>query len=175
LARPCIFLDRDGVINFSPPRGEYVRSWDEFRLIPQIVDWIRLFRHLGYLVIVVTNQRGVSSGLFTEDTLQDIHNRMVEVLASQGACIDDVFYCPHALNTCDCRKPSPGMIRRAVEKWDIDVKRSAMIGDSPSDEELAVNCGLMFVPVVEGRVLLRLPGQAGDGQQQQPVSGLPTT
>lgn len=152
MGKPCIFLDRDGVINVSPPKGDYIRNADEFRLIPEVVDWIRIFNALDYRVIVVTNQRGIALGLMTEDDLAAIHEKMRNELAARGARIDDVFYCPHGEGECDCRKPRPGMILEAVRKWDIDLDRSAMIGDSKRDEELARACGLRFIAVQDGKV-----------------------
>ena len=110
MKRPCVFLDRDGVINFSPPEGEYVRSWEEFRFIPTITDWIRLVNALGYLVVVVTNQRGVSRGLVSLHELENIHARMIKELASRGARVDGVIFCPHEVGSCQCRKPQPGMV-----------------------------------------------------------------
>src|SRR5439155_2961276 len=81
VSRPCLFLDRDGVINVKPPEGEYVRRWEEFQLIPAAVDWIRLFNAAGFLVVVVTNQRGVALGLMTLADVADIHARMTAELA----------------------------------------------------------------------------------------------
>lgn len=154
MPRPCIFFDRDGVINEAPPPGDYLRSWSEFRLIESVVDWIRLFNTLGYLVVVVTNQRGIARGLMTVEAVEDIHRRMMETLAGRGARIDDVFYCPHERDAgCDCRKPLPGMVRRAAAKWDIDMERSAMIGDSKKDEELARACGMTFIAVAGGAIV----------------------
>jgi histidinol-phosphate phosphatase family protein len=151
--RRCAFLDRDGVINVKPTEGEYVRSWSEFRLIPETVDWIRLFNALDLLVIVVTNQRGVARGLMPQRELDAIHSKMVDELAQRGARVDDVFCCPHEKDACDCRKPKPGLVLAAQEKWRIDLARSIMIGDSQSDEELAARCGMRFVGVAEGRLL----------------------
>ncbi|HLN02364.1 MAG TPA: HAD family hydrolase [Bryobacteraceae bacterium] len=151
--RRSAFLDRDGVINVSPAPGDYIRSWEEFRLIPEAVEWIRLFNALDLLVIVLTNQRGVSRGLIPPSELQRIHRNMVTELARLGARIDDVFCCPHADNTCDCRKPRPGLVWQAASKWNIDVARSILLGDSANDRQLAENCGMHFVEVWEGHVL----------------------
>jgi D-glycero-D-manno-heptose 1,7-bisphosphate phosphatase len=151
--RRCVFLDRDGVINYNPPIGEYVRTWEEFRLIPNIVDWIRLFNSLDLLVIVVTNQRGVALGLVATEELARIHENMRDQLLRFGARIDDVFSCPHDKDVCDCRKPRPGLVLEAARKWDIDLARSLMIGDSPSDQELARRCGMQFVAVSDGRIV----------------------
>ena len=151
--RQCVFLDRDGVINVKPTPGEYIRTWEEFRLIPEVVDWIRLFNALGLLVIVVTNQRGVARGIMKQSDLDRIHERMRAELARAGARIDDVFSCVHEEGACDCRKPKPGMVLEAAKRWDIDVGQSLMIGDSALDRKLAEICGMRFVAVDKGKVL----------------------
>jgi len=147
-----VFLDRDGVINEKPEPDEYIRSIGEFRLLPNIADWIRLFNALEFLVIVVTNQRGVARGLMTEAALASIHSHMLGELAAKGARIDDVFYCPHEENSCHCRKPKPGLVHAARDKWDIDLAHSLLLGDSDCDQQLAAACGIRFVRVVDGRL-----------------------
>jgi len=145
LSRGCLFLDRDGVINEKAPPHDYIRSWSQFRFLPNIADWIRIFNALDYLVIVVTNQRGVARGVMSREAVDVIHANMVRELARAGARIDDVFVCPHETDTCDCRKPKPGLVVQAKAKWDIDLERSLMIGDSDDDEDLAQACGLRFL------------------------------
>lgn len=156
-SRRCLFLDRDGVINAAPPPGKYIWRWEEFRLLPEVVSWIRLFKAAGYLIIVLTNQRGVSLGLYDETHVQALHDKMRAELAAQGALIDDVFYCPHAEGACDCRKPLPGLVRQAQQKWDIDLAASLLIGDSERDRLLAERCGLAFALVRDGRVVATIP------------------
>ena len=151
--RRCVFLDRDGVINVKAKPGEYIRGWDEFHLIPTVVDWIRLFNALGMLVIVVTNQRGVARGLMSMAELDQIHMRMRAALADRGAHIDDVFCCIHDEGACECRKPRPGMIQEAARKWEIDTQASIVIGDSDVDRELAQRCEMPFVLVSDGRLI----------------------
>jgi D-glycero-D-manno-heptose 1,7-bisphosphate phosphatase len=151
--RRCLFLDRDGVINAAPPAGEYIETWVQFRLLPEVVSWIRLFKTAGYLAIVITNQRGVALGRHSEAALQELHERMRAELASQGAVLDDIFYCPHAENSCDCRKPLPGMILAAQKKWDIDLVASLFIGDGERDRLIAERCGIPFVLVRNGKVI----------------------
>jgi D-glycero-D-manno-heptose 1,7-bisphosphate phosphatase len=131
-----LFIDRDGVINEKIPDG-YVTSWKEFRFLPGAEEAIRDLRHLFDLLLVVTNQQGIGKGLYQEDTLHQIHQKMLEVLASEGAYIDDIFHCPHlASSDCDCRKPRTGMAQQAKLKYPgIDFKNSWMIGDSASDIE----------------------------------------
>jgi D-glycero-D-manno-heptose 1,7-bisphosphate phosphatase len=152
MARPCVFLDRDGVINEKAPEGDYVKSWSEFRFLPNIADWIKLFNALDRLVIVITNQRGIARGRMSEKDLAEIHGRMCSALAREGARIDDIFYCPHEEGTCSCRKPRPGLVQRAAEKWDIDISQSLLIGDSDGDMKLAERCGLRFLRAAGGRL-----------------------
>ena len=83
--RRCLFLDRDGVINAKPPAGQYILRWEDFRLIPEAVSWIRLFKAAGFLAIVITNQRCVALGLLSGEDLQALHDRMCAELAAQGA------------------------------------------------------------------------------------------
>jgi len=150
--RRCVFLDRDGVINRKPPEGEYIRTWMEFHFLPGITDWIRLFNALGLLVLVVTNQRGVARGLVRSEDLEEIHRNMTEELSRHGARIDEVFCCPHEEGSCECRKPKPGLVLAAQQKWNIDLVGSVLLGDSDSDSRMAEACGLTFVRVHEGRV-----------------------
>lgn len=152
MSRRCVFLDRDGVINENAAPGEYIRHWGEFRLLPNVAEWIRIFNVLGYLVIVVTNQRGVAKGVMRIEDVEDIHTRMIAELARRGARIDDVFYCPHEEDTCECRKPRPGMILQAQRKWDIDLGESLMIGDSERDSALAATCGMRFLRAQNGHL-----------------------
>jgi histidinol-phosphate phosphatase family protein len=153
MSRRAVFLDRDGVVNMKPPPGDYVRQWSDFRLVPTIAGWIRLFNVLDFPVIVVTNQRGIARGLMSREDVEKIHTNMVAELAALGARIDDIFYCPHDNGECECRKPKTGMVEQAQAKWDIDLAGSLMIGDSDKDAELAANCGMKFLRVDEGRFM----------------------
>jgi D-glycero-D-manno-heptose 1,7-bisphosphate phosphatase len=151
MSRRAVFLDRDGVVNRKPPAGDYIRRWSEFRLVPTIAEWIRLFNVLDFPVIVVTNQRGIARGLMRREDVEEIHRNMVAELAALGARIDDIFYCPHDRDECECRKPKTGMVEQARAKWDLDLAGSLMIGDSDKDAELAARCGMKFLRVDEGR------------------------
>ncbi|MBZ5602586.1 MAG: HAD family hydrolase [Acidobacteriia bacterium] len=153
MSRRCVFLDRDGVINEKAAPHEYIRQWSEFRFLPNVSDWIRIFNALDYLVIVITNQRGIARGKMTRQAVDEIHRRMIEELDEHGARVDDVFLCPHEEGTCDCRKPKPGMLLQAQAKWDIDFSASLLIGDSDEDEAVASACGVRFLRVRDGRII----------------------
>ena len=161
--RRCLFLDRDGVVNIAPEPGVYIRHWSEFHFQPGIADWIRLFKAAGFLVIVVTNQRGVARGLVRPEDLEEIHHRMAEELDRRGAAIDDILCCPHEEGECDCRKPRPGLVAEAERRWSIDLRSSLIIGDSERDRELAANCGMTFVLARAGHVVDVIePNEAAD-------------
>jgi D-glycero-D-manno-heptose 1,7-bisphosphate phosphatase len=151
--RRCVFLDRDGVINENAAPHEYIRHWNEFRFLPNIADWIRIFNALDFLVIVITNQRGIARAMMTRESVDEIHRNMTRELAAQGAHIDDLFMCPHEEGLCDCRKPKPGMVIEAQAKWNIDLAESLFIGDSHDDEALASACGVKFLRVRNGRLV----------------------
>ncbi len=153
MPRACVFLDRDGVINEKPAPHDYVRTWSDFKFLPNISDWIRLFNALGYLVVVISNQRGVARGLMSAGDVEGIHHNMVAELARRGAIIDDIFYCPHQDGECNCRKPLPGLVIQAQEKWGLDLSKSLLIGDSDADEQLAAACGIRFLRAEGGQLV----------------------
>ena len=146
--RPAVFLDRDGVINRRLP-GDYVRSWDQFRFLPGARAGLRLLREAGYLLVVITNQRGIGRGLMSEADLAEVHRRLQVELVRVGAGVDAIFHCPHDLSAnCGCRKPKPGMLSRALERFPIDTARSWVVGDSLSDLEAGWAAGIRGILVV---------------------------
>ena len=144
--KKSIFLDRDGVIN-KKLEGDYVKTLEEFEILPGVKEALKEFKNLGYLIIVVTNQQGIGKGLMTEEDLKKIHEYMVKELEY----IDDIFYCPHLEGTCDCRKPRPGMLLKAQEKWNIDFSKSWMIGDSDSDILCGKSVGCKTIKIGEDK------------------------
>ncbi len=151
----AIFMDRDGTISHEVG---YINHVSRMRPYSFSAEAIHLINRSDWLAIVVTNQAGVARGYFTEDLVKQVHGRMEEILASGGAKLDDIFYCPHHPTAgkppyrldCDCRKPKPGMLLKAVEKHNIDLSRSVMVGDKISDVEMAKANGLTGVLVLTG-------------------------
>ena len=125
--RGAVYLDRDGTIN------EEVNSLDNpdrLRLIPGAAEAIRLLNEAGILAVVVSNQAGIGRGYFSAATVEAIHERLAELLATQGARLDGVYYCPHHPSEgCECRKPKAGMLMRAAREHNIDTQRAFMVGD----------------------------------------------
>jgi len=158
LSRPrAVFLDRDGVINRRLP-GAYVRTFDEFQFLWGARAGLRLLREAGYLLIVFTNQRGIGRGLMSEADLDEVHRRMRAALALAGAPLDAILHCPHDLAAdCDCRKPRPGMLVRAIGRYGVDAARSWVVGDSLSDLEAGRSLGIPGI-LVAGRGAAVPPG-----------------
>lgn len=141
----ALFLDRDGVVCEALPRGEYLTSLEEFILLPGITELLTASHEKGFLNVVVTNQPQIAKGLISEAELENIHTEMQEQLPK---LIDKVYYCPHVgADLCDCRKPLPGMLDRAIEELDIEMHGSYMIGDSDKDVGAgkAAGCKTIFV------------------------------
>jgi D,D-heptose 1,7-bisphosphate phosphatase len=146
--RPAVFLDRDGVICYDV---HYMRSPDQFILMPGVAEGIRRLNGAGFLVVVATNQSGIRRGYFTERDLERIHARMVEELGRRGARLDAIYYCPCLPDEdCECRKPRPGMLLRAARELGIDLGRSYMVGDKDLDVEAGRAAGCTTVLIGEG-------------------------
>jgi len=134
----AVFLDRDGVINVD---HGYVSRSEEFCFAPGAVEGMRLFQNAGYRLIVITNQSGIARGFYTEQDYELLTTHIHTELAHAGVSLSAVYHCPHLPDAavdayrrdCDCRKPGPGMIRRAVRDLGIDLSQSILVGDKDSD------------------------------------------
>lgn len=142
------FLDRDGTINESPPRGEYVTSPDEVRLLDGAAEAIRALNEHPAKVVVVTNQRGIALGKMSEADLELVNERLVDLLAREGAHLDAILHCPHHEGVCDCRKPGTGMFERAAREVEgVGLAGAAMVGDTARDVEAGNRLGLTTVRI----------------------------
>jgi D-glycero-D-manno-heptose 1,7-bisphosphate phosphatase len=140
LLKKVVFLDRDGTINRDS--SDYIKGREEFEFLPGSLDAIRNLTVNGFVNIVITNQSAVPRQLVSLDELGAIHNMMARTVALNGGEIKDVFFCPHMpQDECDCRKPEPGMILQAREKYAIDLTTAVMVGDSAKDIECARRAG----------------------------------
>ena len=155
MKRPAVFIDRDGTI--SEEVG-YVNHPSRYKVFPYSAEAVRLLNDAGWLAVLVTNQAGVARGYFTEDVIGAVHGSLEQELARGGARLDGVYYCAHHPSVgeppyrldCDCRKPKPGLVRRAAADLDADLASSWMVGDRYSDVEMARNAGLRAAFVLSG-------------------------
>ncbi|HEY6422187.1 MAG TPA: HAD-IIIA family hydrolase [Pseudonocardiaceae bacterium] len=128
-----VFLDRDGTINVPAAQGDYIRTPDRLVLLPGAAAAIRQFNRAGLRVVLVTNQRWMSAPDADPASFGATQDRLRELLAAEGAWLDAAYHCPHALRSCRCRKPAPGMLWRAAEDLGLDLTRSVIVGDAVSD------------------------------------------
>lgn len=155
MTRPAVFMDRDGTI--SEEVG-YVNHLSRYRLLPDALEAVRLLNHAGFLAVVTTNQSGVARGYFSEALVGQVHDRLLAWAREAGARLDAIYYCPHHPHEgeppfradCDCRKPRPGMIRRAAREHDIDLSRSYVVGDTRADIEAGAAAGVPGILVLTG-------------------------
>jgi D-glycero-D-manno-heptose 1,7-bisphosphate phosphatase len=140
------------VLNRKPPAGKYVTRWAEFELLPGVQQALARINRSGRKAIVVTNQRGVALGLYSQEHLVDIHERMRQSLAAHGAQLDAIYVCPHDEGQCSCRKPMTGLFEQAFRDFPAaSAGNSVMIGDSLRDIEAGRRAGMRTV-LVDDRV-----------------------
>ncbi|MEA3448669.1 MAG: HAD family hydrolase [Bacteroidota bacterium] len=143
----AVFLDRDGVVNREI--GDYVRRLEDFRLNNGVLKSIKLLKSEGYKVIIVSNQGGISKGLYTKDQIDCMHDLLIEQVRRFGADIDEIYVCPHhsSIEKCLCRKPSGLMLEKAIARFDIDKSRAVFIGDAERDVEAANRAGVRGIKI----------------------------
>lgn len=156
-----VILDRDGVINHDSEA--FIKSPDEWVPIPGSLEAIARLNQAGYRVVVATNQSGVARGLIPMPTLNAIHQKMHHAAQQAGADIDAIFFCPHMdADSCDCRKPKPGMLHAIAQRFEVSLKGVPAIGDSLRDLQAA------FVVGCDPYLVL-----TGKGKKTQAKGGLP--
>lgn len=153
--RPALFLDRDGVINVD--HGHVYRK-EDFDFIPGIFDLVSRANAAGWLVVIVTNQAGIAKNYYSEADFRLLMKWVCQQFAQRGAHIDGVYHCPHhpefgpeETRNCNCRKPKAGMLLEAAAQFNLDLSRSILIGDKPSDLEAAYAASLKQAFLFEER------------------------
>ena len=144
----AIFLDRDGVIN-SDIGHYYIYRVEDFIINKGIISSLKRFQESGYKLFIISNQGGVAKGIYSCDDVDKVHAYLETKLKEKHVFLQEIYYCPHhdSVATCKCRKPSPYMINEAVEKYDIDIHKSYMIGDSKRDIEAANAAGVKGIKI----------------------------
>lgn len=148
--RRAAFLDRDGTINVEV---NYLHRAEDLQLITGVPEAIARLNRAGWFVVVVTNQAGIARGYYTIEQMHALHDHIAAVLAQHGAHVDAWMFCPHHpefSGVCDCRKPAPGMLLDAAHRFEIDLARSWLIGDSAGDLGAGAEAGCRTVLVRTG-------------------------
>lgn len=142
----CFFFDRDGIINLKL-ENDYVKTIEEFVFIDDIFQILKQIKDEGYMIIIVTNQQGVGKGLMSENELNKIHNYMQnEIIKRVGFGFDAIYYCTDLAEINSYRrKPNPGMLVEAIDKFNINAEKSYIIGDSESDIIAGKKVGLKTI------------------------------
>jgi D-glycero-D-manno-heptose 1,7-bisphosphate phosphatase len=152
---PAVFIDRDGTLT---EEVGYVNHPKRLRLLPRSAEGICLLNKAGVKAVLVTNQSGIARGYFTEEILHAVHAELLSQLKADGASLDGIYVCMHHptegewpyRQACECRKPSPGLLRRAASELDLDLGRSCAIGDKISDVMAGHRAGARGVLVLTG-------------------------
>lgn len=151
----AVFLDRDGTLIRDVG---YLTRIDQVEILPYVPEALKLLAEHGLRTVIVTNQSAVARGMLSEQDLRHIHQALLERLEARGGKIDALYYCPHHPTEglgcyriiCDCRKPNPGMVRRAAEELQLDLGASYVVGDQGIDMELAARAGARGVRLNDG-------------------------
>ncbi|OFX54868.1 MAG: hypothetical protein A2046_07100 [Bacteroidetes bacterium GWA2_30_7] len=152
----ALFLDRDGVVNFE--RSEYTFRLEDFTINNGIIELLLNFQKDGFLIIIISNQGGISKGIYKKEDVEKLHNKFIKECKSNNINITDFFYCPHfpEIENCLCRKPKSLMLEKAIAKYNINITESLMIGDSERDMECAENVGIKGILIKSNKINLKI-------------------
>ena len=147
MTRKAIFLDRDGTLIVD---HGYICDPEQVELLPNIIPALKTIQSAGYLLIIISNQSGVGRGFFSIEDVEEVNQRLDELLKQNGIKIKGFFYCPHAPEEyCSCRKPKPGLVINAMKEHRIEPSLSYLVGDKWTDVEAALNAGVMPVWITD--------------------------
>ncbi|HEY3378392.1 MAG TPA: HAD family hydrolase [Armatimonadota bacterium] len=156
----AIFLDRDGTLILDVG---YPRDPRQVQLLPGVLDGLTALRDAGFLLVMISNQSGVGRGLISEHEMAQVHARVTKLFAGHGITFAGAYYCPHApTESCTCRKPQPGLLQTAAQALQIDLSRSFMVGDKPSDVMAGWHAGCRSA-LLAGEKSVAQPGELAPG------------
>jgi len=136
-----VITGRDGILNFF--RSDHVKAPEEWQPIPGALEAVARLNHAGWHVVVATNQSGIGRGMIDMTSVNAVHQHMMKLLSEKGGRIDAVFFCPHAATEqCDCRKPAPGLLRRAARDLSLDLASCVMVGGDACDVQAGRAAGV---------------------------------
>jgi D-glycero-D-manno-heptose 1,7-bisphosphate phosphatase len=151
----ALFLDRDGTLNIEK---RYLHKIEDFEFTGGILELIKTFQKNGFLIFIISNQSGIARGFYTEKDYLILTNWVINELRQQGITITKAYFCPHhpeITGECECRKPKPGMILKAIHEFNINPSESVLIGDKKSDILAGENAGIgknLFIQHLLGKI-----------------------
>ena len=150
LGKGLVILDRDGVVNYDS--ADFIKNTDEWRPLPGSIEAIAAMSKAGFTLAVASNQSGLARGLFDQHTLDEMHQKMLEMVNVAGGHISKIVVCPHGPDDdCDCRKPKSGMLEQLARHFDTSLDDVAVIGDALRDLEAAAAVGARPILVRTGK------------------------
>ncbi len=154
-----VFLDRDGVINIEP--GHYTYELENFKIVPKLFEALNVLKDKDYQFIVITNQGGISKGVYDHDAVKEVHIYMKLKFLEAGIDLLDIYYCPHhSVNeNCICRKPDSQMLEKAIARYEVNKLHSYFIGDSDRDILAAEKVGITGVKIDANNSLINYLNQ----------------
>ena len=157
--RKVVFLDRDGVINIE--RGEYTFKIEDFKPVEGLFQALKVLKDKGFGFVVITNQGGISKGIYNHNDVISVHSCMQEWFKEANIPLLDIYYCPHHsfIEKCICRKPDSLMLEKAISKYNVDINNSYFIGDSRRDELAGQKIGLKTIRVTANESLINYINQ----------------
>ena len=152
----AVFLDRDGVLNHET--GNYVTHLEDFVINEGVVEALKIFQEKNYLLIVISNQGGISKGICTKDQVNYLHLHLERALKNKGIVLSDIYYCPHHpdITNCICRKPDSQLLEKAMARFTIDPGLSYFIGDAERDMLAGDKAGVQTIRVEVNQSLLEI-------------------
>ena len=150
----AVFLDRDGVINFD--RYDYTWRVEDFEVLDGVLDAMKAMQNKGYMLIIITNQGGISKNIYGHEDVKALHNHFESILLKDGITLTEIYYCPHhnEIESCICRKPESLLLEKAMARFNIDPALSYFVGDRDRDAEAGIRAGVIPIKIETNGSLL---------------------
>ena len=152
----AVFLDRDGVINFD--RDDYTWRVEDFVVLDGAIEAMKIMQNKGYMLIIITNQGGISKNIYSHLDVKALHVHLVSILLKAGITLTEIYYCPHHndIEKCICRKPESQLLEKAMARFGIDPDLSYFVGDRERDIEAGIQAGVTPVKIETNASLLEV-------------------
>jgi len=145
----AIFLDRDGVL-INNQHHYYIWNSAQLEWIDGVMGNLQLLQLKGFQLFVVSNQGGISKGLYTKENILELHEELIQAFSNHQINIADILFCPHhsEKEKCLCRKPQSLMIDKLIAKHELNSQECIMIGDNETDMKAAAMAGIHGIQII---------------------------